>query len=221
MAASFGINALVRAAARRAFGGLSTQQSLDMNAGGDFIVTQGQPEHTELARLGVRWNINTPVANAFAPVAAAPTTLANIVLYNNNTAASKICLVIDSVYVYEQTSLAALSGFTLLGQISNLAVAAPSNNTAVLVNGSTGAIYAGGATKAIANTAFAIADKWEALGISVGAPAAGIGSGAYAEVKGRYIVKPGAAFLANVIASTAAGTLIQGIGFYEYYVDCV
>lgn len=187
-----------------------------MNRRGDQLVAQALPEHAEMTRLGVRWSTATPVANAFAPVAASPTTLANIVLYNGS---STLSLVIDTVGVWEQTSLAALSGFTLLAQISNAGVAAPTDNAALLMNSGSGKTYSGNTKKAIANTAFAVADKWEAIGSAVGAPAAGIGSGVFAEVKGRYIVPPSAALCLNVVASTAAGTLIQCVSWYEVLLD--
>lgn len=187
-----------------------------MNSRGDLIVSQGLPPLTELTRLGEGWSIRTPLANAFQPVAAMPTTLANMVLHNGHASKS---LVISSVWAVAATSIAAASSLTLLAQISNAGVAAPTDNTAVLVTSRSGKTYAGSSKKAIANTAFAIADKWTVIGESSGHPSTAIGAGAFADVQGGWIVPPGACFCVNLVASTAGGTMLQGIDWYEAVLD--
>jgi hypothetical protein len=184
--------------------------------GGEQIVAQGLPPKTELARLGLGWSIRTPLANAFQPVAAFPTTLANIVLHNGHATKS---LVIDTVWAVGATSIAAATSLTLLAQISNAGVAAPTDNTAVLVASRSGKTYAGSSKKAIANTAFAVADRWTAVGESSGHPSTAIGAGAFADVFGGWVVPPGACFCVNLIASTAGGTVVQGIDWYECELD--
>ena len=183
---------------------------------GDLLVAQGMPPKADLVRLGHGWSIRTPLANAFAPVAAMPTTLANMVLYNGNASKS---LIIDTVWAVTQTSIAAATSFTLLAQISNAGVAAPTDNTAVLVASRSGKTYSGSARKAIANSAFAVADRWTAIGCESGHPSTAIGAGVFADVWGGWIVPPGATFCVNLVASTAGGTMIQGIDFYEYEID--
>lgn len=214
MALSLQVQAAVRTTTREDFS--SGTNNAVINNGGDTIVAQGMPLKSELARLGVGWSIRTPLANAFQPVAAMPTTLANIVLYNGNSSKS---LVIDTVWATTQTSIAAATSFSLLAQISNAGVAAPTDNTAVLVTSRSGKTYGGSARKAIANTAFAIADKWTVIGTSEGHPSTAIGAGAFADVFGGWIIPPSACFCVNLVASTAGGTMIQGIDFWEVELD--
>jgi hypothetical protein len=186
-----------------------------MNQRGELIVSQGLPALAEITRLGHSWSVAVPTANAFQPVAALPTTLANIVLYNGEASGGK-SYVIDTVWASAITSIAAATSFTLLAQISNAGVAAPTNNTAVLITSKSGkSTYAGLGRRAIANSAFAVADKWTMVGQSSGHPSTAIGAGAIAEVSGRFVVPPGATFCVNVIASTAGGTMIQGIDWHE------
>lgn len=187
-----------------------------MNNGGALLIAQDLPPKSELVRLGLGWSIRTPLANAFQPVAALPTTLANVVLYNGN---STKALVIDSVWAIAATSIAAATSLSLLAQISNTGVAAPTDNTAVLVASRSGKTYSGSARKAIANIAFAVADRWTVIGESSGHPSTAIGAGVYADVWGGWIIPPGATFCVNLVASTAGGTMVQGIDFYEVELD--
>lgn len=214
---NFVCNANVRVSAPESYG--SGQNPANINRRGDAMVAQALPLKTELTRLGEGWSIRTPLANAFQPVAAMPTTLANIVLYNGNSTKS---LIIDTVWATTQTSIAAATSFTLLAQISAAGlVAAPTDNTAVLVSSRSGKTYGGSARKAIANTAFAVADRWTVIGTSEGHPSTAIGAGVFADVYGGWIVPPGATFCVNLVASTAGGTMIQGIDFYEALLDLV
>lgn len=187
-----------------------------INRRGDLLIAQALPPLTELARLGEGWSIRTPVANAFQPVAAMPTTLANIVLYNGHASKS---LVIASVWAVTQTTIAAATSFSLLAQISNAGVAAPTDNTAVLVSSRSGDTYSGSAKKAIANTAFAIADRWTVIGAESGHPSTAIGAGVIADVLGGWIIRPGACFCVNLVVSTAGGTMLQGIDWFETVLD--
>lgn len=214
MGVNFTLQANVRKTAPQAFA--SGIFGVDQNARGDLCVAASLPPYTELARLGNGWSTRTPVANAFQPVAAMPTTLANVVLYNGY---SSKALVIDSTWATTQTSIAAGTSFTLLAQISNAGVAAPTDNTALLITSLAGKTYSGSAKRAIANTAFAIADKWTVVGQSSGHPSTAIGAGARAEFLGRWVVPPGACFCCNLVASTAGGTMIQGVDWYELDLD--
>ena len=184
-----------------------------INPRGDSLVAQSLPRKTELARLGNSWSITTPLANAFQPVAALPTTRAEMVLYNGDALKS---YVIDSVFVIGATSIGVAGVITLLGQLVPSGTA-PTDNAAVLVNSrSCRSNYGGKARKAIANTAFGIADKWEVLGNSaLSSATTAIGLAAYADVEGGFIVPPGGLFLANAIAGTAGGTCVIGIVWHE------
>jgi hypothetical protein len=205
---------LVRAAAREAYA--AGVHNTAMTKSGDAIVAQGLPPLTELARLGLGWSTRTPLANAFQPVAAMPTTLANLVLYNGH--ASK-ALVVTNVWAVAATSVGAATSLTLLAQISNTGVAAPTDNTAALITSRSGKTYGGSTKRAIANSAFAVADRWTVVGESPGHPSTAIGAGAFADLQGGWVVPPAATFCVNLVASTAGGTMLQGVDWFEVDLD--
>jgi hypothetical protein len=179
-----------------------------MNPRGDLCVAQALPPKSELARMqSGRWGVAIATASAFAPVAAWPTTLGNIVLYNGEPGGGKSYL-IDTVWAVSITSLAAASSFSLLAQVSNVGVAAPTDDTAQLITSLTGSgAYGGRAKRAVANTAFALTNKWDVLEVAGGlATTTTIGAGVKAEVYGGIILPPAACLAVNVVASTAAGT---------------
>lgn len=190
------------------------ETSPGMTQRGELLVAQGLPLKSELVRQGCRWGTAVPVANAFQPVAAMPTTLANIVLYNGESSGGK-CLIIDTVWAVTQTSIAAATSFAQLAQMGALGIAAPTDNTACKVRSGIGKVYSGLAKKAIANTAFAVAEYWECIGQSDGHPSTAIGAGIFSEVFGAYVVPPGQSFCVNLVASTAGGAMIQGISWFE------
>lgn len=185
------------------------------NNRGDLFTAQSLPSKAELVRLANSWSIVTPSANHFTPVAAMPTTRAEMVLYNGEPANGKSYL-IDAVFAIADTSIAAAGVLTLLGQ-TLASGTAPTDNAAVLVNSrACKASYAGKAKKAIANTAFAIADKWEVLAPSaLSSATTAIGLAAYAELNGGFLIPPGGLFLANMIAGTGAGTALIGVVWHE------
>lgn len=201
---------LVRGNARPAYG--EGDQRISLSNGGEVVVAHGLPSKTERVRQRNTWYVTIATGSAFQPVAAWPTTLANIVLYNGDP---KKSYVIETVWASAITSIAAATSFSLLAQLSATGIAAPTDDTAQLISGRTGGTYGGFAKRAVANTAFALANKWDVIGESPGHPSTAIGAGVFADVDGGWVVRPGACFCTNVVASTAAGTMIQGISWTE------
>ncbi len=216
MAISLSLQANVRKTTSEAYSG--GVQNVDQNSRGDLCVAQSLPMHVEAGRLGQSWSLAIATAGP-AIVAAWPTTLANIVLYNGEPTGGK-SYIIDTVWVCETGSLATASSFSVLAQLSNAGVAAPADNAAELITSRVGKpIYSGNAKRAVVNTAYMVAQKWTIIGTSNGHPATGIGAGALCEVLGRFIVPPSACFGINLIGSTAGGTYIQGIDWFEAQLD--
>lgn len=178
---------------------------------GDLVTAHGLPTKTDLVAKGGSWYAITPTGNAFTPVAAHPTTRAEMVLYNGESTKQYI---VDDIFVEAITSVAAATSYTLLAQCI-AAQTAPTDNTAVLRSSRSGKTYGGAAKIAIANTAYAVANKWAVVGVSNGAPATAIGSGAYADVAGGWIIPPGGILCLNAVISTAAGTAIIGVSWHE------
>lgn len=190
-----------------------------INPRGELLVSQGLPERAELTRLGASWGAQIPTGSAFTPVAAWPTTRAELVLCNAEVAGGK-SYVIDRVWLANITSQAAAQPYSLLAQLvpQALGIAAATDNTAVLRQQLSGknTTYGGNARWALANTAFALANKWFALGNSVMSPmTTNLGGALEVQCYGRYIVPPGAAFCLAGLAGTAAGSMICGIEHHE------
>lgn len=189
-----------------------TADLIDMNPRGDVYMAPALLPKVELARLGKSWYAAIPTGSAFTPVAAMPTTLSNLSIYNGY-ADGATCLVIDQIGVMSLTSLAAATGITILAQMNAPAVL--TNNTAVLVSSPTGLTYSGPVLAALATTT-AVANKWMALAASGGiGTTTTIGTGLVAEVGGGWIVKPGFTLQTNAVFSTAAGTAIQWVSWHE------
>jgi hypothetical protein len=204
------LQANVRSTAAQAYS--SGVFNLDQNHRGDLCVAQALPALTELARLGATYYVAIPTGNAYTPVAAMPTTRSELTLRNGYS--DTTCLVIDSIVQMSLTSIAAVTGCTVLYQVNE--AAALTDNTAVLFSSNSGRTYSGSATRALATTT-AVANKW--MGGVSGAGLCGstvtIGASATLDLKGSVIVKPGFTLHTNAVWSTAAGTAITFVLFHE------
>lgn len=190
-----------------------------MNSRGEWLMSQGLPERTELVRLGYSWGAQIPTGSAFTFVNAWPTTRAELVLCNGELAGGKT-YIIDRCWMANITSQAAAQPYSLLGQLapSSLAIAAATDNAAVLRQSLSGKlkVYNGNAKLALANTAFALTNLWFALGNGPISPmTTNLGASMEVNVFGKYLVPPGAAFCLAGLAGTAAGTAICGIEWHE------
>jgi hypothetical protein len=186
------------------------------NSRNELLAAPALPPRTELSRLGQSWEVVIPNGSPFNLVAAMPTTLAPLALYNGEPVGGKT-YVIESVYCLGVASMAAAGSVSLLGQISP-AVAALTDNTAVLIFGRNGKIAYGGYGRRALNVTTMVANKWSVLGNSIhgGSATAQIGLAAYADLFGGWLLKPGDTFGVNVIAGTAAATAaIMGIVWSE------
>lgn len=188
----------------------SGQSQVDQNIRGDLCFAPALYPRAELARLANSWYVITPTASAFAPVAAMPTTLAVLAIYNGYT--DTTCLVIDQVWYFALTSQGAASPVTVLAQVAQ--VAALTEAAATLITSPLGKVYSGSVLKAL-NVTTMVANKWSLVGTGGSAATATIGSGAVAEVAGSIIVKPGFTLGVNALVGTAVGTAIMGISFHE------
>ncbi len=189
----------------------SGQSQVDQNPRGDLCVAPALLPKTEVTRLANTWYTITPTASAFAPVAAMPTTLAVLALYNGYT--DTTCLVIDQIWLTTLTTAGAATNYGILAQV--LQVAALTDSATVLVTSPLGKVYSGSVLKAI-NVTTMVANKFSLLGTGTsGGATATIGGGAVAEVGGAIIVKPGFTLGVNSIAGTAVGTALMGILWHE------
>lgn len=225
MAISSALYASVRTNARRSYTG-STSQEVDMNRGGDLYVAQGLPDRTSIVSMGGSWVTQILTASAVVPVAAIPTTAANLQLYNGATAAQGISLVIDSVFAIVQTSSGAADFYSLLGQIVGAGVAAAPSAHLSIVSSMSGKIagsstYPGVVTRGLSVTT-AVANQWFALGVTQNTAALTATAGLTMDYDcyGKYIVQPTGSFFVTGMSSTGAtGKLVIGVRWHEVVLD--
>ncbi len=189
-----------------------------VNPRGEQLFAQALPPLAELTRQGFSFGAQIPTASAFTFVASVPTTRAELVIWNGESAGGK-SYVIDRVWLLAITSMAASQPLTLLGQVvpASLGVAAPTDNAAVLRsnNHANSAAFPSLARFMLANTAFAVANQWRVLASATPSPTTNLGAAIEKDLNGRYIVPPGGAFCLAGLAGTAAGTAVCGIEYHE------
>lgn len=185
---------------------------LAMTNRGEQLIALGVPSKTELVRLGDTWSVQIAAANAFTHVAAAPTTLAQLVLYNGEPGTGK-SYVINSVWSVCTLTIAAASNSTLIYQVGD-SIAAPTDDTAQLITSPLGHSYGGNAVKDLAVTSMT-ADKWASLASSAPGAVASVGFGLVAQVDGGIILQPGATLGLNLIQGTAVGKSVIGVNWSE------
>ena len=186
---------------------------INLNNRGDQLVALSLPTYAELARMGAVWSMRVATGSAFNAVAALPTTLAAMILYNNEPVGGK-SYVLFNAWATTIVAAAASTQYSLLAQVtpSPLGVStAPTHSatTTLLTSRSGKANYTGNAKRAVAVTTF-FTDGWDVIAASGTAAAANIGMGVYADLQGSIVIPPGGSFGLNLIASTvnAAGCIV-------------
>lgn len=181
-----------------------------VNNRGDLCVAQSLSPYAEGVRLGDTWQVGHATGSAFTNVATMPTTRAELVLYNGEPALGGKSYVIESAAFVSLTSITAAASVSLIGQLVGSGTA-PTDDTAQLITSMSGRpTYGGRARRAVANTAFALANKWQVLASAGPSGTASIGFGVRAQIDGQIIIPPGGVFCLNAIVGTATGTsLIQ------------
>lgn len=199
------------------FNEMSTSQ-VAINTRGELLAANAIPQKTECVRMGNSWNCQIATGSAFTPVAAMPTTRAELALYNANPNPGPT-LVIDGIWCFALTSIAAAASMTLIYQVA-AAAAALTDDAAQLINSPIGKTYGGLVKRAVAVTTMT-ANKWAVVGCSTASASTSIGHGVYAEINGGIQVRPGATLGLNAVIGTAAGTAIIGVSWHEILIPIV
>lgn len=189
-------------------------RSAVLNTQDEQLTAQGLPPYTEMSRRNRGWQVmNT---SAVAGLVVRPSTTAHATLYNNNTSASEIALVIDRVFVFNLVTTAAISGYSLWGCVHPTGRTADAADiTAFKSMSGLATAYAGGAR--FDNGATVTDDGWFPLGepsLTGGVTTAPSGAKAI-EVKGRIIIPPTAAFSLAPVSTIVGLTFTVGFSFYE------
>lgn len=179
------------------------------------VVAQGFPPYAEMARRNLGWQVmNT---SAVAALVVRPSTAALATLYNNNTSASQIALIIDRIFAFNLVTTAALSDFSVWACIHPTGRAADTADiTAFKSTSGKAGSYAGGAI--FDNGATVTDDGWFPVSLTPNV-IHGVGvtpSHALAiPVDGRFVVPPTAAISIHVVASIVGLTFTGGFSFFE------
>src|SRR3990167_1751218 len=186
----------------------SQESSLVGNPLGGLLVAQSLPSLDELVRMGNTYSMKLATASAFNLVAAEPTTLCAMVLYNGEAAGGK-SYVIHKVGMSSIVTTTALTPVTLLGQLvpnpGGVSVAPTHSATTTLMWSNSGKASVGAslAKRAVAVT-LGFANYWDILATATGAATASIATGVVANLDGLYIVPPQGMLCLNVMAGTVA-----------------
>lgn len=200
-------------------------QPLRMSGRGDLRIAQSLPPYSELVRHGGSFAARIPLASAFTTVAAYPTTLSELLIFNGEPIGGKSYL-IDQVSFGCQTTQAAATVVTIVGQIvPNLAyaVVVVADNSAVLRTSLSGRHnnHNTNARLVMANTSYTVTNRWiDLAAVTSGGATATVGLGGVANVEGRIIVPPGAAFGCNIVVGTAAASsAVMGLVWHEVQLE--
>lgn len=188
-------------------------QVFTTNNRGDQRVAQSLPPLAELVRMGKVWDVAIATGSAFTYVAAWPTTRAELVVHNTESAGGT-SLVWLSAWVYNITSMAASQPITLIAQNVPVVATAPTDAKATHLmsnrngNNATDNLV----SVAVANTAAGqTTNLWRVLAPSlVPSPTTNLGAAVWADLAGGFITRPGGVMAFNAVAGTAAGTAIIG-----------
>lgn len=200
---------------RRSSEGNNIERTPLLTYADEQIVAQGFPPYTEMSRRNLGWQVmNT---SAVAALVVRPSTTAHGTLYNNNTTASQIALVIDRVFAFNLVSTAALSDWSLWACIHPTGRAADAADiTAFKSMSGLATAYPGGAR--FDNGATVTDDGWFPVTNNANV-IHGVGvtpSHAVAvPIEGRFVIPPTAAISLAPVASIVGLTFTVGFSFYE------
>lgn len=200
---------------RRSSEGNLIERTPLLNYSDEQLVAQGLPPYTEMTRRNLGWQVmNT---SAVAALVVRPSTAANATLYNNNTSASQIALVIDRLFAFNLVTTAALSDWSLWACIHPTGRAADTADITAFksMSGKSGS-YSGAAI--FDNGATVTDDGWFPVtetpnvihGVGV-TPSHAIS----VPIEGRFVIPPTAAISLHVVASIVGLTFTCGFSFYE------
>ena len=188
------------------------QRFIEANQSRELLVAQGFPRYTELSRRGYGWQVMD--TSATAAVVVRPSTVAGLTLWNGEAASTGKVYVIDRVGAFNLVTTDAVHAWSLWGCLHPSMVAPTADITAI--KGYAGGTYSGLAS---VDTGATVLDSgWFILSTFgvVGNPGTTTpGNALVFDTDGRFIVKPGAGFSINVVASLTGDTFTHMISWFE------
>lgn len=194
-----------------------SERSAIVNYDDEQIFAQGGPPYAELSRRNKGWQVmNT---SALAALVVRPSTVANGTLYNGNTAASQIALVIDRIFAFNLVTTDAVEDWSVWACIHPTGMTAPTADiTAFKSMSGLATAYGGGA---IFDTGATVVDNgWfpvDTSGSKVGNSGTTTpGTAVAIPIEGRFIIPPTAAISVTIVGSLVGQTFTTGFSFFEY-----
>lgn len=195
-------------------------RQMEILQNGDLPFSPNLPPRALMMSAGRSWGATIANANAFTTVAAYPTTLSALQIYNGEPQGTGRTYIIDRIWFLATATQAAAESITLLAQNvpKSPKITVPTDGTTTVLRRNLAGnriTYRGQAILTLAATSM-IADQWTVVGqggVNT-ANTANIGQSAAADCC--YLVPPGGLFGVNAIVSTAAATsAIMGIEWHE------
>lgn len=180
-----------------------------LTAAREQITSQGFPTRTEMSRLGWGWRgIDT---SATAAVVVRPSTVAGLTLWNGST--DKV-YVIDQVGAFNLVTTDAVEAWSVWECLHPTLAAVTADITAI--KGYSGNAYSGNAR--LDTGATVTDDGWfpvSPFGVVGNSSTTTPGNALVHDRDGRILVKPGAGYSINVVASLVGQTFTHYISWYE------
>lgn len=223
MPASFSILGFIRGALRRPYSGVATPQNLDQNAGGDFLLSQGLPERTEIVRMGNSFSAQQPLTSAFTAVITIPTTMSELALQNGEAVGGK-SYIIERFWIKNTTTTASLGVVCPLSQVVPPGTALVADDALVLrmsLSGKTGPAQRTNA-KIVQHSILTgcLTDKWNHHTSLEMRATTNIGHVVEVNCFGKYIIPPLGSFNINAQYSVVgAAVAICGVEWHEVQLD--
>lgn len=172
---------------------------------GDLLVAQGLADYAYMTRLGRGWS--TMIATPIAPIAALPTTLANLELHNNGNR----YMIVNTIFSWQLLGTAVSWTHTPWAQVGQPVYSA---NTALVIGGGAGDTYTSATTSEVrsAITQTVVANGWQVFpgsSMNFGTAAATPGGANIGEVNGRLVVPPGKSLHVCVTGSVATASSLH------------
>lgn len=181
------------------------------NYGGQ-LVSMMFPGWLEMARRNRGWRVmNT---SAVAALVVRPSTTAHGTLYNNNSAASAIALIVTHIFAFNLVTTAAVSAWNAWTCVHPTGRAADTADITAIksISGKSGS-YGGGAI--FDNGATVTDDGWFPNGPNTNTNGVTTASGGSAAIPCLYIVPPTAAISVAPVSTIVGTTFTVGFEFYE------
>jgi hypothetical protein len=183
--------------------GSQSAYNQELNTQGAALLALSLPVNAEVSRIGNSYVCGSTTAPV--PVAAIPTTVCQLVLWNGEASGGKSYVIQRVSFTCSVSAGAAIIQQMLVSQ-TNAAIAVPTGTAALAIKSLSGRASQSAATVLSASTIAGWTGLWHPIGpcVNTNAATATIGTGMDFDCNGVYVIPPGGAFGMSVLCSAAA-----------------